>query len=187
MRSTSRIANRLWLLLAGLLLILGGVLLAMLGLYPELALRWLGEAQQWGLGHAPEWWYAEPWPGASWATLIGLALVAVVILLLLVLLWKQGGGKARLVLRDSSSVGELNIATAVVQDLLEDALRSRPEVSAVRVRAYTVKRQEVVQVSVGCRRAAAPQQIRAAVTRAVESLDQVLGAELPVFVELNRG
>jgi hypothetical protein len=74
-----------------------------------------------------------------------------------------------------------------VANALSDALDDTEAFSSVRVSSWDVKRAQALKVAVTCRRGVSPRTAVETVSAAVESLDRLLGVELPVLVEVGGG
>lgn len=188
MTSTNRAANRLLLLVVGLLLLaIGGALAAFVvssrarQVWEEATQR----VQSWWAS-AP-WLTAQPWPGVGWWLILAVLLCLVGVVVLAIFILRQGGGRSRVAYRSSSPVGQVTLDASVAQDLLGDALDEIPGVVSSRISVYRVRGQHVMRISAVCRRGASPHRIAHNVEQLVYAVDKVLGGELPVLLDISGG
>lgn len=196
MNSTNRGLNRLLILLIGLVLVvLGSAALAAVAV-PVVA-AWWRDNRAAVLDTIDGWFawnpFAAPSGGATEQTapiivpIAGIVLLVVVAALLLAFVLRQGRGRSGIVHRAEVDHGDIVLHTTVAADALGDALDDTEAFSNVRVSAWDVGRQQALKVAVTCRRGVSPRTAVETVSAAVESLDRLLGVELPVLVEVGGG
>ena len=186
MNSTNRAANRFLLAVVGLVLLAAGAGGTALGVVPQLASGWRSTAS--ALGRAAPSWLADPVIGrASIAVLVVVGVALVLTLLLLLFIARQGRGRAATALQADGEHGAVRIDLAVPRALLEQHLADRDELLSVRVSAYEVAGAPMLKVSVRCRRGASPTAVAALIGRAVTTMEQILGADVPTFVQISGG
>lgn len=117
--------------------------------------------------------------------IIGVCLLGVV--LALVLIFAHGHGRVNTVLHDESDegpAGGIEIATGFAEDVLENALAGRSELLDVTVSAYRHGSDTALKIRALPRAGVSPRTVIDAVHREVEALDTLLGARLPVVLEV---
>ncbi|MCS5720170.1 hypothetical protein N1027_18720 [Herbiconiux sp. CPCC 205763] len=189
MNSTNRGANRLLILLVGLLLLVVGAGAAAVVLVP--ALRDAGKDIGGRLTEQMSAWLAET-PlgdtGVSWILPAILVLVVVAIILLIVFIARQGRGHTGIVLDERpSDHGRTVVESSVAQQMLQEVVGARPEFVSSHVSTYRVRRTPVLKVSVTCRRGVSPRDAAMIVEDAVVALDELLGRQLPALVHISGG
>ncbi|KZX21037.1 hypothetical protein [Rathayibacter tanaceti] len=136
----------------------------------------------------------SPEQGTAWSdtaalwplyAIVGICLVGIV--LALVMAFSHGRGRTGTVLRDEAAggpAGGIEIATGFAEDVLENALAGRTELLDVTVAAYRHGSDTALKVRVLPRAGVSPRIVVDAVHQEVESLDALLGARLPVVLEV---
>ena len=187
MNSTNRAANRAFLIITGLLLIVVGAAGVVLGAVPAATAAWKQQAPR-VRSSAPSW-VGAPVAGTASILVLAVALLALVLIVLLIaFIVRQGRGHTAQVLdRPTSSTAITRIDLAVPQTLLTEHLGERPELVGTRVVAYRVRRTPMLKISVRARRGVSPTEAATVVTRALADLDRILGFELPAFVQISGG
>ena len=187
MNSTNRAANRAFLIITGLLLILAGAAGVVLGAVPAITSAWKQQAP--GVRSSAPSWVGSPVAGTASILVLALALLALVLIVLLVaFIVRQGRGHTGQVLdRATSPTAVTRIDLAVPQTLLTQHLGEQPQLVGSRVVAYRVHRTPMLKVSVRARRGVSPTEAATVVTRALADLDRILGFELPAFVQISGG
>ena len=181
MNTTNRAANRLFLLITGLVLLAAGAAAILLAALPAVAGGWRQQAS------------AIPTTTAVIGTVGWLALVVGVIalvlaVLLIVFILRQGRGHSAAVLeRRHGATGRTRIDRAVPRNLLTERLEENPDILASRVTAYDVRGTPTLKVSVRARRGTSPAAITDDVLSALRALDAVLGEELPASLQISGG
>jgi len=107
--------------------------------------------------------------------------------LLLAFVAKQGRGRssAALVLQGDGRTTRVDLA--VPKALLEEHLEQRDELAALRISAYEVRGTPMLKITARCRRGVSPAVVADLVARAVADLERIVGADVPVFVQLTGG
>ncbi|MGG7507833.1 hypothetical protein [Plantibacter sp. YIM 135249] len=197
MNSTNRGLNRLLLFIVGLVLVaLGAAALAVVTV-PFVA-DWWRDDRAAVLDTIAGWFSWNPFsavpgvvgdvdPTPMVAPVVGVVLLALVAALLVAFVLRQGRGRTNLVHRAPAEHGEVVLEADVVARALGDALADTAAFSAVRVSAWEAGRERALKVALTCRRGVSPRTAVETVGAAVESLDALLGVELPVLVELGGG
>ena len=187
MNSTNRGANRLLLLITGVILLAAGAVALALALVPAVTQGW-GTQSTSIMRSAPSWIGAAA-VGSVSILAIAVGVVAVVLaVLLIVFILRQGRGHTSRVLEQHhSSTGTTLVDLGVPKALLDQDLADRPEFVATRISAYQVKRTPTLKISVQCRRGVSPVDAAAIVTRSLEGLDSILGTSIPALVQISGG
>lgn len=187
MNSTNRAANRLLLLITGIVLLAAAAVALTLAIVPAVLTAWGTQASSITTS-APDWVGGSVLGTVSWLTL-GIGLVAVVLaILLIVFILKQGQGRTSRVLEQhSGGTGATLIDLGVPKALLEQDLSDRPEFITSRISAYRVRRTPTLKVSVQCRRGISPVDAAETVTRSLEGLDAIIGERIPALVQITGG
>jgi hypothetical protein len=186
MNTTNRALNRLLILVVGLLLIAAGGVAIVLATLPAVARQWRGTSADLRSG-APGW-VAQPVLGSASLLVVGVVVLAVVlIVLLLAFIAKQGRGRTAAALQSDSAATATRIDLAVPRALLEEHLRDRGELAAVRIAAYEVRGTPMLKISATCRRGVSPALVAQVIGRAVADLERVVGADVPALVQLSGG
>lgn len=189
MNSTNRAANRLFILVIGLLLIVVGAAAAAAVLVPVVRDGWSDATgpvtdqvstwlQQTALGDT----------GVSWIMPAVLVLLVISVIVLVVFIARQGRGHTSVALTEPTSEhGTTVVEAAVAEHALEEAISARPEFVASHVSTYRVRRTPVLKISVTCRRGVSPRDAALIVEDAVRALDELLGRPLPALVQVSGG
>lgn len=189
MTSTNRFANRVLLLLVGLVLLGAGLAAIALEVAPAARSVWrrsVGGA----LTSAADLVAAPGRPaGSSAEWLLGtLLLLAVLIGLLVALIVRQGGGHTRVLLVERISGDSTTIIeSAVAVDLLKEALHEQPDLVSTRVSSYRIRGTRMLKVAVTCRDGASPKGAGETVERFLAVLEDSLGVELVTLVLISGG
>lgn len=187
MNSSNRGANRLLLIIVGLIALVLGAAAIALAAVPSIQQAWTSQAKA-ITGSAPSW-IADPTVGkVSTLTIVVGAVAVVLAILLLVFIVRHGRGHTSRVLDVASSrTGRTVVELGVPRALLAEELDGRDEFVSSRVSAYEVKGEPTLKVSVQCRRGISPVAAARIVTDALHGLDDVLGTRLPAMVQLSGG
>ena len=187
MNSTNRGANRLFIIIVGVLLIAAGAVGILLAALPAVTSTW--KQQGGSLRSSAPSWVGSAVTGTASLLVLGILLVALIlVILLIVFIVRQGGGHTGRVLHRTDSPNAVtDIDLAVPRTLLSDHLSDLPELVGNRVTAYRVKRTPMIKVSVRARRGIAPDDAAHAVVDALKALDSILGFELPAMVQISGG
>ncbi|RII43254.1 hypothetical protein DWB68_02805 [Galactobacter valiniphilus] len=193
MNRTPRTLNRVLLGLLGLLCVAAGAHLVLVCLVPAYA-GWvkgvLAEVDASRLTLMND--TRSPGRDASWLWL-GLAVLAAVVLVLLVV-WALVQGRGRVTLfsreavREGDGRGVVEIAAAVPEQLLRQALTQRPDVLRVSISAWDQPGEAAgLRIKLQPRAGADPLRLVEDVDALVETLDERLGLRGPVVLELVSG
>ncbi|PPI20649.1 hypothetical protein C5D34_06630 [Rathayibacter sp. AY1B1] len=191
MTTSNRFVNRLVLLVVGLVLALvsaGAVLIAVSQPVRDSVLSFAdGEGAALVSRLSPE--EGTVWSDAAvlWPlyAVVGICLLGIV--LALVMAFAHGHGRTGTVLRDEAEgtpAGGIEIATGFAEDVLETALAGRTELLDVTVAAYRHGSETALKVRVLPRGGVSPRTVVDAVHQEVDALDALLGARLPVLLEV---
>ncbi|MGA1838813.1 hypothetical protein VD659_17985 [Herbiconiux sp. 11R-BC] len=189
MNSTNRAANRLLILIVGLLLLAVGAASAAAVLLPAVRDGWTGATGQ-VTDQVSSWLQQTPLGGTrvSWIMPALLLLAVIGVIVLIVFIARQGRGHTGVAVREPTSEhGTTVVESAVAEHALQDAIAGRPEFVASHVSTYRVKRTPVLKISVTCRRGVSPADAAAIVDDAVRALDVLLGRPLPALVQISGG
>jgi len=186
MNDTNRALNRTFVLVVGLVLLLGGAVVAVGALLPEVQ-RPVADAAESVTGPTTDALAAQPW--ILWVT------AAVALVLVLLLLWfvlHRGGGRTGELLvvpleGERRGSGSVVVSTKVAAQAVEEALAEEDSIVSVDVVAYDVRGTTVLRVKADARRGASPTDVRRTVESVVERWDAALGQQTPVVVEIAGG
>lgn len=118
---------------------------------------------------------------------------AVVIVLSLIWVFTRGRGGTSIALRETRESGadgdadQVTINVGLVRDVVEHELSEVRDVVGTRVDLYRVRRSRAARVRVAVRRGGDAGTVLDAVDRALDTLDRVLGREIPTLVHLTGG
>lgn len=115
---------------------------------------------------------------------VGAGLVAIV--LLLVFVCTRGKGRTRTVLRTGGGEGTTSVDVDVAAAVLADALADAPDVQSARVRAYRVRRAPALHLAITPRGGADLGHLLHDAHRAVARWDELSGERMPVLVHVTR-
>ncbi|GAA3340704.1 hypothetical protein GCM10017714_21590 [Curtobacterium pusillum] len=125
----------------------------------------------------------------AWTWVLGGGVVLGI--LALVVLTTLGGGRVGTVVEDDGSAdgvaGTVRIDAAAVQHALSSAIGAVPQVGSLAVDVYRVSGGRAIRIRVRPRRGASPREVTTRVEGIVADLDVLLGARLPVLLEIARG
>ena len=196
MNSTNRGLNRLLILLIGLVFVVIGAAALAVVTVPVVA-DWWRDNRAVVLDTIEGWFAWNPFAAAPGADagqtapvlvpIVGIVLLVIVAALLIPFVLRQGRGRSGVVHRATVEHGDIVLETDVAANALNDALDDTEAFSSVRVSAWDVNRAQALKVAVTCRRGVSPRTAVETVSTAVESLDRLLGVELPVLVEVGGG
>jgi hypothetical protein len=183
MNSTNRIGNRILLLVAGLALVLVGVVTLLRPLLARL--------------YGPSWFPVllpvvtgrETARTSSVPALLEVAAICVLLTALLTaFIARQGrGGSTLIVDTRNARGGGTVLEVGLARQLLEEELNRRGTFLAVHVSAYRVKGVVLLKCSLESRRGIDPAVSTAVAVEALAALDAVLGRSLPAFVRISSG
>lgn len=190
MNATNRVANRVLLFLAGVLLLVAGAGALAAGMLSG------GEAPTWL--RQPAAAIADAWTAAAGQTveiagvgtvsallLSAAAAVLILLLLLLLFLGSRRSGRTRTVLEVDGETGRTTVDRDVVDAVLTAPLMRRPDVLSVRTAAYRLGRIRGVELAVTVRPGAPLGAVVATAEAAVREGDALLGERLPVLLHLS--
>ncbi|RFA10481.1 hypothetical protein B7R54_15680 [Subtercola boreus] len=188
MNSTNRFLNRLFLFIIGLLVLAAGAVLAVGALLPDLQ-QPISNGARTANDQVDGTFQANPW--ILWAT-AGAAVILIVVLLWFVLRQGRGRTTTLLTVRQNTTAntptgGDLRVDVKVAAQVLEDALTRQPEIAAVDVVAFRVRRENVLRITAHARKGASPVRIRTLIDSAVTEWDDVLGQTTPVVIQIVSG
>ena len=187
MNTTNRALNRLFVLVVGLLLLAAGALAVALATVPAVASQWKRTAAGLAGDGAPSW-VRDPAIGQASPLVLGVAVVAVVLIVLLVaFVAKQGHGRTAAALEQRTGATVTRIDLAIPKALLEQHLQDRPELAGLRISAYEVRGTPMLKITARCSRGASPAAVSAAIGGAIRDLEQIVGTDVPAFVQLTGG
>ncbi|QWL30933.1 hypothetical protein [Rathayibacter toxicus] len=117
-----------------------------------------------------------------------IAACLLIVVLALILALAHGHGRTKTLLtdrsRDEGPSGEVQIATAFAEDVLENALAVRGDLLDVTVTAYRHRSHTALKVRALPRSGVSPRTVVEAVRHEVAALDELLGTRLPVLLEI---
>ncbi len=182
MTRSNRVANRVILLIIGLLALGSATVIALPSLPQQLFGVTVPRVDATALTNT-----------VNTALTRGLIVAGCVLVIVLALVWifTRGRGRTGAALGGEPS-DTLSVDVKVVEELLRDALHGDPDllatsVTAFRVRGRSVRGQAVLRVRLSVRRGAELRRLTDSVRRAVTELDTALGAELPILVHITSG
>jgi len=186
MNTTNRALNRLLILIVGLLLVIAGAAAVLLAAVPAVATQWKDAAK--ALAENPLPWVADPTIGKASLLVVGIVVVALVlVVLLIVFIAKQGHGRSAAAIEQRDGTTSTRIDLAVPRALLEEHLAKRDELVGLRISAYEVRGTPMLKISARCRRGVSPAVVADLIGRAVGDLEQIVGTDVPAFVQLTGG
>ncbi|NQX26534.1 hypothetical protein HQQ81_04110 [Microbacteriaceae bacterium VKM Ac-2854] len=194
MTTSNRFGNRLLLALLGLIVLAAGVGAVLVGTW-DAARSWFGDtvgalAPTLASRFTPPDGVTVTAPDALpvlWPLLVIAAFGLVVAIVCVVLIFRRGHGRTGTVLTDAAvdgPAGAVTIGTGFAQSALQDALRSRPDILSVSVSAYRHRAATALKVRVLPRGGVSPRAVVDSVRESVLALDELLGARLPVVLEI---
>ena len=187
MNTTNRGLNRLFILVVGVLLLAAGALAIAIAAVPALASQWKRTASDLAGDGAPSW-VRDPAVGQASPLVLGVVVLAVVlIVLLLVFIAKQGHGRTAAALEQRNGTTVIRIDLAIPKALLEQHLEGRSELAGLRISAYEVRGTPMLKITARCSRGASPAAVSAAIGGAIRDLEQIIGTDVPAFVQLTGG
>ncbi|WAB84657.1 hypothetical protein OVN20_03565 [Microcella daejeonensis] len=189
MTSTNRFLNRLFALLVGVILLAAGAALAVGALWPDVQ-QTASQAAADAVAPATDALSGgAPW--ILWAVAAGALLL---IVLLVVFMLQQGRGRTSTLLdvregdeRGRPTGGHVIIDASVAGAVLREALSTEPGIVSTDVAAFRVRRQTVLRITANARRGTNPVELRRTIDRVVEQWDALLGASVPVVIQIVGG
>jgi hypothetical protein len=188
MNSTNRAANRLFLGIVGIVLVIVGAGAIVLGSDPDVARAWRSGVSS-GRRQADSVFGSTLFPGStvSWAGVGVLAVLVALIVVLVVFIARQGRGRTGTALAVDDPENTVRIDTSAVRDVIDQQLDGDPRIITHAVSAHLIRRERVLKISATCRRGVAPTDARDLIERALGALDDALGVQLPALIELDGG
>jgi uncharacterized membrane protein len=188
MNNTNRGANRLFILIIGIVLIVLGAAAVLLGAVAPIRNAWADTAGT-VRGAATDTITSTAITGTAmnWIGLGVLALLVVLVLLLVVFMIRQGNGHTGSVLDQHDSDNRARIDTSVVREALTEDLGRYPELVSSSVSSYRVKGTPVLKIAATCRRGVAPTDAARIIEESVRRVDRLVGTEIPALIELSGG
>lgn len=189
MTTTNRFLNRLFVLVIGLVLLVGGAAVAAGSLLPDIQNPVTSGAKDAVKPTSDALSGSQPW--ILWVT---AAAALVLILLLLWFVFRQGHGRTGTLLtvtegkgRDATTGGTLVVDAKVAAQVLEESLKRDPAILAIDVVAFRIKKENVLRITAETRRGASPIEVRKTIDQAVAEWDSLLGSTTPVVIQLVAG
>lgn len=192
MTTSNRFVNRFVLLLVGLVLAAVAAGLVLIAVSPAVKDAVTTFASDQGAALVSR---ISPEDGTLWSdsavlwplyAIVGVCLLAIVVCIALAV--AHGHGRTGTVLTDAGRgdgpAGEIEIATGFAEDVLENALAGRTDLLDVTVSAYRHGSASALKVRVLPRAGVSPRTVVDAVHQEVLELDRLLGARLPVVLEV---
>ena len=202
MNGTPRTLNRTLIFLAGLILLVVGVLAVLLAAVPSVAAWWRTWAPQAALAAGRVFEGARvPGTSVSWLWIGAMVVTVLVALLMVWWLSLQGRGRRDLVAAtapdggagpggsfiDGEAPGAVSIAASAVEQALRSGLAERKDVLGSSVAAVGFEGRTALRVKVVARQGADPGALAAEAERLVAGLDVVMGTRTPVLVHIASG
>lgn len=181
MNSTNRFLNRLFVLIAGLVLLVAGVGVCLGALIPGLQ-QPISDAALDAAGEVPGTLDAQPW--ILWAA---AAAAAVIITVLFWFVLRQGRGRTSVLLESGGTGGDVVIDAKVAAHVLEQSLARHPRIVSVDVVAFQLRGERVLRITVQARRGSSPVHLRSLVDQSVAEWDALLGQQVPVVIQIVSG
>lgn len=189
MNDTNRGANRLVLIVTGLIALVLGLAGVLLGIPGPVRSGWRSSAGD-VARNVDDAIDVSRIPGstATWYGIAFAVLMLVVVVLLLVFILRQGHGRTRRLIRTQPDENGASIVDAAfAEEALQAALGERSDLVASSVTTYAVKATPVLKISVTCRRGASPRTVAEDVDETLAALDSLLGHDADAFVQIGGG
>lgn len=189
MTISNRIANRLFLIVVGLVALAVGAGLVLVavpgGGFARDALRTARDAQAEALAHTP---FSAAGVDGSRSYLPWLLAIICLVLVVVTLVAAATRGRGRIdrVIESDDATGSIVVSSRFAETALVDVLGSRRDVAHVSVAAYELKGEPALKVKLRITAGSSPTDAVEAASVAVRGLDLVLGTgrPLPVLVEV---
>ncbi|MBF4570526.1 hypothetical protein ITJ57_17300 [Plantibacter sp. VKM Ac-2880] len=188
MNSTNRFLNRFFILVVGLVVLAAGAALSVGALLPDVQ-RTISENAERAVGPTTDTMDAQPW-------ILLVAAVAAVVLIV-ILLWfvlRQGRGHTGTLLqvdeqptKGTPTGGRVILDVKLAEQVLEEAIGRNPDVVAVDVTGFRIRKQTALRLTVHARRGASPMELRRDIEAAIHEWDAALGTSTPVVVQIVSG
>ena len=192
MKKLPRALNRILLFVFGLLILATGAALVGVATYAplrNLALKYRSRLDSEYASLAQQATFKVSGQQVSWVQ-VGLIAVAIIVALLLITwIFSQGGGKIRSLAlnaagKDSEKEGEITAELGLIRDIIEDAVSDSRWISSLKVASWDVKKQPGLLLSAAVYKGANPREVKTELDQAIARLDQVLGINMPILVQL---
>lgn len=193
MNNTNRVLNRLFLLLVGFLLLIGGIAAVAVTVLPEWSRFWRRHASGWreALDHAQQVGLAAigvPHP-VPWFLAATPVIALVVVVLLLVFVFAQGRGRLVRVadgwhVAHGDTEAFLTVDVEVARDVIRQAAFGIRGISEPSVTAYRVKGEPALKVTVAVTDGIDAATLVPPLESVVRQWDGLLGEEVPVYLQL---
>jgi hypothetical protein len=188
MNSTNRFLNRFFILVVGLVVLAAGAALSVGALLPDVQ-RTISENAERAVGPTTDSMDAQPW--ILWVA------AAVAVLLIVILLWfvlRQGRGHTGTLLqvdeqptKGTPTGGRVILDVKLAEQVLEEAIGRNPDVVAVDVTGFRIRKQSTLRLTAHARRGASPMELRRDIEAAIHEWDAALGTSTPVVVQIVSG
>lgn len=189
MTTSNRFANRLFLVVAGLLTLLVGAAIVVVALpgggFARDAVRSARDAQSSALSNTHLSGGGMAGTGSYLPWLLAI-LCLIIVIIGIVAASTRGRGRIDRVVESDDASGNIVVSSRFAETALVDALSSRRDVSSVSVAAYELKGAPALKVKLRVTAGSSPTAAVEAASVAVRGLDLVLGTgrPLPVLVEV---
>ena len=183
MSSSSRILNRVLLLLAGLIAFVGALFAARPLLPERLFAPWWPPVQRAidDSSHAVSSW-STPWAAADGARIAAAAGGVIAAIALIAFLLTRRRPRTRTVLRFQDRTGSTAVDETIADAVLTEPFRHRSDVLSSRMQGYRVAGRTALRLSVVPRSGADLPALLAETERGVERWDALSGTRTPVVV-----
>lgn len=188
MNDTNRAVNRLFVLVVGLVMLLGGGVVAVGALLPDVQTAVSDGAEQ-ATGPTTDALSG----GLPWVLWVSALAALVLVVLFVALVVRQGGGRTGTLLRvpskgsGSGVGGDVVVETKTAAAAIEAALKEDDAFVSSSVGTWRVKGTTVLRVAVDVRKGVSPRDAHGRIDQVVAAWDEVLGEKVPVVVQLDGG
>lgn len=189
MNDTNRGLNRLFVLVVGLVMLLGGGVVAVGALLPDVQTAVSDGAEQ-ATGPTTDALSG----GLPWVLWVSALVALVLVVLFVVLVVKQGGGRTGTLVRVPSKGsakgtvgGDVVVETKTAAAAIEAALKEDDAFVSSSVSSWRVKGTTVLRVAASVRKGVSPRDAHGRIDQVVAAWDEVLGEKVPVVVQLDGG
>lgn len=189
MTSSNRFANRLFLVVVGLITLIVGLALVLVALpgggFARDAVGQARDAQTTALDRTPLSAVGLSGDGSYLPWLLAI-LCLIVVIVALVAASTRGRGRTDRIVESDDTAGQIVVSSRFAETALVDALSSRRDVASVSVSAYELRGDPALKVKLRVTAGSAPTAAVEAASGAVRGLDRVLGTgrEIPVLIEV---
>lgn len=189
MNNTNRAANRIFIFVVGLIVLLVGLGGILLGIASPVRSGWRSDAPDVAT-RVSDVFEGAPIPGtsASWLSVAGVAVLLLIVVLLLIFILRQGKGHTgQLIRSEPGEHGGVAINAAFAEQVMQNSLDARPELVAAHVSTYQVRNTPMLKVAATCRRGVSPKDVAESIDSSLAALDRLLGQDVNAFVQLSGG